>query len=602
MIAPSIETADRISRYFPDINPEVQPLEKAITAVIPARPTSTATVRVAVIGAIGDHKGYRLVLDCARDAADRDLPLEFIVIGYTEDDETLIETGKAFVTGRYQEREIQDLIRREKPHLAFYPSVWPETWCFALTHGMRAGLPIVAFDLGAVAERLRSWPCARVISLTTDSQALNDLLLETAADAWNGEISCANTASSRSIPQERNEQSTGKGSSDMVGEILNQNVTGQAALTASVRPLTVPEGLYLFYVRVATPTRSPQAENLMLPALHVGLGPGITSNRAEFIPGPRANGTWLYEPGSILIARISDGPATLLLTSVQASEGPALDVEIERLDVRSPAGREASRVPPQRPPAANLIPKPTATPLSAEVTNPDTTPVISGLRLQIVTHVRNRGDLSFAGGAWAGRVEKGMWIESFSIAPLDVISASDIEYKGLTSNGFETPWVAGREACGTRGRGIPLIGFAVRLKPTGVSARYDCEYSGYFQSGVIIGPVKNGAPCRSTTPGDPLEGIQLRIVERQSAFANIDVPHEHRTTGPHFSKLREEAMIGTRAPAPSGEGRRQRAAATAGGTKSVLKKAAARPRSVTEARPARSRAAARRHLSPEPKR
>ena len=64
--------------------------------------------------------------------------------------------------------------------------------------------------------------------------------------------------------------------------------------------------------------------------------------------------------------------------------------------------------------------------------------------------------------------------------------------------------------------GIPLTAFSMRLKPSATTAQYDCEYSGRFLSGATVGPLRNGAPCRSTAPNDPLEAIQLRIVERKS--------------------------------------------------------------------------------------
>jgi hypothetical protein len=68
--------------------------------------------------------------------------------------------------------------------------------------------------------------------------------------------------------------------------------------------------------------------------------------------------------------------------------------------------------------------------------------------------------------------------------------------------------------CGTKGMSVPLVGFAIRLKPGPATAAYDCEYSGYFQSGLTVGPQRNGAPCRSTVASDPLEGIQIRIIKR----------------------------------------------------------------------------------------
>jgi hypothetical protein len=141
-------------------------------------------------------------------------------------------------------------------------------------------------------------------------------------------------------------------------------------------------------------------------------------------------------------------------------------------------------------------------------------PTDGPLPLQIGAHIRSRGDMNFADVPWAGRVAPGLWIESFSVRPLQGFSAQDIEYKGLTGSGFETPWLSDDKMCGTKGMSVPLVGFAVRLKPSAAAAAYDCEYSGYFQSRVTVGPLRNGAPCRSTVANDPLEGIQVRLVRR----------------------------------------------------------------------------------------
>jgi hypothetical protein len=51
----------------------------------------------------------------------------------------------------------------------------------------------------------------------------------------------------------------------------------------------------------------------------------------------------------------------------------------------------------------------------------------------------------------------------------------------------------------------------------GAAGGYDCEYSGYFHSGLTVGPLRNGVPCRSTVANDPLEGIQVRLVKRAAA-------------------------------------------------------------------------------------
>src|SRR5205807_10588964 len=112
---------------------------------------------------------------------------------------------------------------------------------------------------------------------------------------------------------------------------------------------------------------------------------------------------------------------------------------------------------------------------------------------------------------WIGRLGDGMSIEAFSVVPLDRIAASDIEYKALTGAGFESPWLSNGEVCGTRGMGIPLVGFAVRPKPDAATLGYDCVYRGYFRSGATSGPVSNGELCRSETADDPLEASSFAL-------------------------------------------------------------------------------------------
>ena len=139
------------------------------------------------------------------------------------------------------------------------------------------------------------------------------------------------------------------------------------------------------------------------------------------------------------------------------------------------------------------------------------------ISLEIVLHIRGRGDVYFFGSDWAGRVGPGSWIEAFTILPRHERAAAAIEYKGLSANGVETAWLPAGSVCGTTGRNTPLLGFAVRQKAGVAGARFDCEYSGSFESGAVSGPARNGAPCRSVSDNDPLEGLQLCIIDRSAA-------------------------------------------------------------------------------------
>jgi GT2 family glycosyltransferase/glycosyltransferase involved in cell wall biosynthesis len=177
VIAPSVDAAVRMRRHFPAAAPMVEPWEDDATLppLAPVRPGRVR--RVAVIGAIGIEKGFGVLLACARDARARLLPLEFVVVGFTADDERLMDSGPVFVTGEYREQDAVALIRAQAAQVAFIPSIWPETWCFALTRAWQAGLPAAVFDIGAQAERTRrtgrGWP----LPLGLTPPALNDALL-----------------------------------------------------------------------------------------------------------------------------------------------------------------------------------------------------------------------------------------------------------------------------------------------------------------------------------------------------------------------------------------------------------------------------------------
>ena len=112
----------------------------------------------------------------------RRLPLEFVVIGFTQNDEPLLKTGKVFVTGRYTEVEVPHLLQRERPDIVFLPSVWPETWCYTLDYAVEAGLPVVSFDLGAIAERLRAAGLGPLLPLELSASQINDRIMARVAE------------------------------------------------------------------------------------------------------------------------------------------------------------------------------------------------------------------------------------------------------------------------------------------------------------------------------------------------------------------------------------------------------------------------------------
>jgi GT2 family glycosyltransferase len=536
IIAPSTDAAVRIEKHFGSVDVLVQPPAPAEIATLRApEPMERKVLRVVVPGAIGDHKGYKVLLACARDAQTRRLPIEFVVVGYTRKDRALLETARVFITGPYAESEAPHLLQREQPDVIWLPSVWPETWCYTLDYALRAEKAVVAFDLGAIAERLRAAGKGCLLPVGLAPRAINDRLLELHRSVQSpqpGGTYDANMGAPRREELVMNKDSDAR----------PPQVTREEGISASVQVLPLPPGLYLFSVKAAAPTPSHANGELVLPAVHVGLGPGVRPEQVEFVAGPGTQGAWLFAPGDLLVTKINGSGATLVMTSVRAPAGEVLSIKVERLEARA----EGAGV------AAPAVTEPRAAPSR----DPRLEPY---LPVQIGAHVRARGDMSFADVPWAGRIAPGLWIEAFCVRPLALFGAADIEYKGLTGSGFETPWLTDDKMCGTKGMAVPLVGFAVRFKPSAATADYDCEYSGYFQSGATVGPLRNGAPCRSTVANDPLEGIQVRLARRVPlAIENTNGASEKTDAASRRSaKSAEETAAARKPQAPAARSARR---------------------------------------------
>jgi glycosyltransferase involved in cell wall biosynthesis len=186
VVVPSQDTATRLQRYFPHVPTDVVPWEDDSGSSSPksAHIASDDVRRICVVGAISIEKGYEVLLACARDASRRDLKLEFHLVGESCDDARLLATERVHITGRFDEHEALQLIHAQRAQLGWLPSLWPETWCYALTRMWQAGLKTVAFDIGAQAERIRRTGRGWLYPLGLEPATLNARLLQH-ADASN---------------------------------------------------------------------------------------------------------------------------------------------------------------------------------------------------------------------------------------------------------------------------------------------------------------------------------------------------------------------------------------------------------------------------------
>ncbi len=177
VVVPSLDVARRVARHAPGATLTLRAWESDPPFAAPQVSAGSGPAHVAIVGAIGLDKGYQVLLACARDAAERRLNLRFTVIGYTVDDDALMSAGNVFITGEFARAEARELIRAQEAHLALLPSVWPETWCYALSDIWSAGLSAVVFDIGTPAERVRASGRGWVLPLGLPASRVCDALL-----------------------------------------------------------------------------------------------------------------------------------------------------------------------------------------------------------------------------------------------------------------------------------------------------------------------------------------------------------------------------------------------------------------------------------------
>ena len=181
VVAPSRDIADRLHRAGAGYAIYVQPhADEVILPPALAAADTGDVVTVVIIGAIGAHKGSRVILNLARDAKARKLPIRYCIVGYSDITNDLADAG-VVESGRFLKLdEAMATIAEVAPHLIFLPAIWPETWSYTLSMAFTIGVPPVVFDIGAPADRIRDRGFGTVLpySAMDDVHSLNDRMVE----------------------------------------------------------------------------------------------------------------------------------------------------------------------------------------------------------------------------------------------------------------------------------------------------------------------------------------------------------------------------------------------------------------------------------------
>jgi hypothetical protein len=289
----------------------------------------------------------------------------------------------------------------------------------------------------------------------------------------------------------------------MSGQATTVDLSGRFASTAAIVSIVhLGEGLHVLEIGETSALSSPIC-GLLLPAIQVSAAPNAGGSSVEIIGNEGYGEASLGSDGGTIVVRAPHGGGHVLVTTFgdcgQSAIPPKVDAR--RLARLGSTGN-------------GFAP-------NARGEEPDEIPT------EIVLHVERLGDQSFPGRGWAGNRGRRLRVEAFSIRPAEPLAAHDIEFKALGPSGRQTPWVTDAKLCGTRGRGLPLTGFAIRLAPH-LGAQFDVVYHGAFFESGVVGPNRNGELCVSPIADDPLEAINVQLI-RRAAELDMAVQEPART-------------------------------------------------------------------------
>ncbi len=175
LVAPSRFTAATLAKYYPDRTIDVIPhgapgnwaMASEGSEDDDAHTTLPSSGRmlllpddgiptVAILGAVGPDKGARRLEQLVELVRSMGSRVRFVLIGYMDVQHGPWQSEDAVLTvhGRYDPRDLPELLAHYRVRLVAYPSAGPETFSFTLSEAWAAGCPVVVPPFGALAERL----------------------------------------------------------------------------------------------------------------------------------------------------------------------------------------------------------------------------------------------------------------------------------------------------------------------------------------------------------------------------------------------------------------------------------------------------------------
>jgi glycosyltransferase involved in cell wall biosynthesis len=157
---------------------------EAVIAPATARPgavsaTGDGRPHIAFVGGVYPHRGAALI----QPVMDRVRESEPKAVGFVYGDgegglfKEMRKAKKVKIQGYYRQGTLPELLARDKIAVAVLPSIAPEAYSLVVDECLSAGVPVVAFEHGAVGERLSYWEVGELVPTALGVEGLADAVI-----------------------------------------------------------------------------------------------------------------------------------------------------------------------------------------------------------------------------------------------------------------------------------------------------------------------------------------------------------------------------------------------------------------------------------------
>jgi glycosyltransferase involved in cell wall biosynthesis len=163
-----------VIKAYPEVSSSITVIPHVVKKIEPIQmPKKDKKEKViGILGAINYAKGTSVIKELIAKIESENLDMHVVLIGELSES---IKSDKFTLTGRYKKEDLPNLIIKHEIDIFLIPSIWPETFSYTTQEIMMMQLPLMVFDLGAPAERVKKYDKGIVLKDMSVDAILNEV-------------------------------------------------------------------------------------------------------------------------------------------------------------------------------------------------------------------------------------------------------------------------------------------------------------------------------------------------------------------------------------------------------------------------------------------